>query len=121
MRIIIAGSRDFDDYPLLCETMDKLTRKLDKKKLVILSGGAKGADKLGEQWAFERGVGTVEIYHADWTKHGKSAGPIRNEEMAENADVLVAFWDGKSPGTKDMISQAKKKGLKVRVVYFGRK
>lgn len=120
MRIIVAGSRTFDDYPLLCETMDHLTRKLDKKKLVILSGGAKGADKLGEQWAFERRVGTVEVYHADWVKHGKAGGPIRNGEMTENADVLVAFWDGKSPGTKDMISQAKKKGLKVRVIYFGK-
>lgn len=120
MRIIIAGTRTFDDYPLLCETMDRLTRKLDKRRLIIVSGGAKGADKLGERWAFERGAGTVEIYHADWAKHGKAAGPIRNGEMAQAADVLIAFWDGESSGTKDMIAQAKKKGLKVRVVYFGK-
>lgn len=119
MRIIVAGSRDFNDYPFLCETMDRLTRKLDKKKLVIISGGAKGADKLGERWAFERMV-SVEIFHADWAKHGKAAGPIRNGEMADVADVLIVFWDGKSPGTKDMISQANKKGLKVRVILFGK-
>lgn len=122
MRIIIAGSRTFTDYPLLCETMDRLTCNLDKKKLVIVSGGAKGADKLGEQWAFERGIGTVEIFHADWTKHDKSAGPIRNGEMVDSCrpgkDVAVFFWDGSSLGTKDCLRKAKKRGLKVRVISF---
>lgn len=61
-----------------------------------------------------------EVFRADWDKHGKAAGPIRNQEMLDNgkADALVAFWDGKSPGTKDMIRRAKRKGIKVKVVYF---
>lgn len=117
MRIIVAGSRVFDDYLLLKRTLDHLTRKLDKSLLVILSGHAKGADIMGERWCFEALVKS-EIHHADWDKHGKAAGHIRNEEMVKVADSLVAFWDGKSTGTKHMIDIAKKKGLNVRVITF---
>lgn len=117
MRIIVAGSRDFDDYDLLCEKMDRFVRRLDKGKTVILSGGAKGADRLGERWAYENGI-TVEVYRADWDKYGKAAGMIRNSEMVENASALVAFWDGESRGTADTISKAEQKGLQVRVVKF---
>ena len=117
MRIIVCGSRSFADFDLLKHTLDRLTRKLDKGKLVILSGHAQGADRLGEQWAFERAINR-EVYHANWDKHGEAAGPIRNQEMVENAGALVAFWNGTSAGTKDVIIQARKHKLKVRVVLF---
>lgn len=115
MRIIVAGSRTFDDYALLEKTMDRLTRKL--KTVIVLNGGAEGADRLGEKWAFSRWH-TVMNYFADWEKYGKAAGAIRNQEMVANADALCAFWDGKSPGTKDVIAKARKAKLKVRVILF---
>jgi hypothetical protein len=115
MKIIIAGSRTFDDFALLEKTMDAITRKL--KKVIILSGTAAGADTLGENWAYSRWH-TVMRYHPDWDKDGKVAGVIRNREMVKNADGLVAFWDGSSPGTKDVIAKAKKKGIRVKVVLF---
>ena len=118
MRIIIAGGRSFDDRQLLYSVMDKVTKKLDKKKLVILSGHAEGADKLGEEWAYSRMVGTVRVHHPDWNKHKKAAGVIRNGEMVAEADGLVAFWDGESKGTEDVIIRARKAKLKVKIVMY---
>lgn len=116
MRVIVCGSRDFENYSLLNEELNNWLGELDKKKLVILSGAAKGADTLGEKWAYANYV-TVERYHADWEKHGKAAGPIRNSEMLEaGAQACIAFWDGISRGTKDMIDKARAKGIKVKVV-----
>lgn len=123
MRIIVAGSRTFDDYPLLKRTMDKILAHVKRSKIdtsiKIISGGAKGADRLGEQWAYENMI-SYEIFRADWGKHGKAAGPIRNQEMIDEgkADALVALWDGRSPGTKDMVKRARKAGLKVKIVRF---
>lgn len=82
---------------------------------VVLSGGARGIDKMGEDWAVQHGL-PIDIYPALWNKHGKAAGPIRNARMAENADALVAFWDGESRGTRNMIEEAKRRGLKVMEV-----
>ena len=115
LRVIIAGGRDFDDYELLCRTMDTLL--IHKSSVTVLCGKAKGADTLGERYAKDRGY-TVEYYPADWEKFGRSAGYLRNEEMAKNADALVAFWDGKSKGTGHMISLARKHGLKIRVKQY---
>lgn len=80
----------------------------------VLSGGARGADKLGERWAVDNDI-PYELWLADWEKHGKAAGQIRNRQMAENAEALIAFWDGRSRGTKNMIDTAKELGLEVRV------
>ena len=114
-RVIIAGSRSFNDYAVLRMACDKL---LVKKKLthhiVVVSGTARGADSLGEKYALERGY-AVERFPADWQQYGKTAGPIRNRLMADNAEALIAFWDGHSTGTKDMITEAKKKGMAVRI------
>ena len=122
MRVIVAGSRTWSDYALLAKELDRLTNKLDRKKLVILSGGADGADKLGEKWCFERMV-SYQRFPADWHKYGKRAGHIRNSEMLEEgkADALIAFWNGSSPGTADIIRKARKKGIKVRVIRPKRK
>ena len=115
LRIIIAGGRDFNDYKTLCGVCDYMFQK--QKEIEIVSGTANGADKLGEQYANEMGY-PIKQFPADWDKHGKKAGYLRNKEMAEYADALLALWDGKSKGTKSMIDLAKKNNLKVRVVRY---
>ncbi len=115
MKIIIAGGRTFDDYDLLCQICDK-TLSL-QSEIEIVSGTANGADKLGEKYASEKGY-PIKQFPADWDKYGKSAGYKRNEEMAKYADALIAFWDGKSRGTKHMINLAKRYELKVKIVIF---
>jgi hypothetical protein len=113
-KIVIAGSRTFDDYLLLRKKMDHFTREL-KSPPIIVTGGAKGADTLGVRWAMERGFYTM-TYYPDWEKFGRKAGFLRNQTMAENANALVAFWDMKSRGTAHMINLARDKGLSVKVV-----
>lgn len=117
-KVIIAGGRHFSNYELLKEKCDYyLQHKLQEGRVVIISGHATGADALGERYAKERGL-SLDAHPADWNKHGKAAGPIRNAEMAEVADALIAFWDGVSRGTKNMIDTAKSKGLKVAIVRY---
>jgi len=119
LKVIIAGSRGFGDYYLLANKCSKILIGAMSKdgEVEIVSGGADGADKLGERYAAEKGL-SVKLFPADWKQYGKAAGPLRNKQMAEYADALIAFWDGVSPGTKDMIEQATAKGLKTRVIYF---
>lgn len=88
-----------------------------KIKIIIVSGKARGADTLGEQFAKEMGF-EVEEYPADWDEYGKAAGAIRNEQMASNSEYLMAFWDGKSRGTAHMIKTARRKGLEVRIIKY---
>ena len=111
MRTIIAGSRSFTDYFKLVEALSHLDITC------VISGGAKGADSLGEEYAKEKGI-PIERYPAQWDLHGKSAGYKRNILMAEKAEALVAFWDGSSRGTKHMIDIARKKGLEIEVVRY---
>ena len=115
MKVIIAGGRTFNDYDLLCQNCDKALSL--QTEIEIVSGTANGADKLGEKYAKEKGY-PIKQFPADWDKYGKSAGYKRNEEMAKYADALIAFWDGKSKGTKHMIDLAKRYELKVKVVIF---
>jgi len=117
-RVIIAGGRDFSDYALLKSTMDTLLSNI-KKDVTVVCGKARGADTLGEQYAKERGY-AVAYFPADWDKYGKAAGFIRNRQMAQNADALVAFWNGKSRGTKNMIELAKQYGLKLRIKRYSK-
>lgn len=117
-RVIIAGCRDFNNYVLLKERCDYfLQRKLMECDVIIVSGHAPGADALGERYAQEMGL-QIELYPADWDQYGRAAGPRRNAEMAAVADALIAFWDGQSRGTKNMIDTARQKGLKTAVVRF---
>jgi hypothetical protein len=112
MKVIIAGSRTFDNYDLLFEKCSEIVKDFDSVEIV--SGNAKGADRLGERFAKENGF-ALTLFPADWEKFGKSAGYIRNKEMAEYADILIVFWDGVSKGTKHMIDSAEKNKLKVIV------
>ena len=117
-KVIIAGSRGFSNYKLLKEKCNEYLREKRKEyNIIIISGGARGADTLGEKYAQDEGF-SLEVFPANWNKFGKSAGFIRNEQMAEIADALIAFWDGKSNGTKHMIEIMENKKLLVRVVNY---
>lgn len=124
MKLIIAGGRDFEDKTLACKKFIEFCQFLNRDKLhkinpvtEIVSGTARGADKTGEWVAGFYSI-PVAKFPADWDKHGKRAGYLRNAEMADCADALLAFWDGKSKGTKHMIDLATKKGLIVKVVNY---
>jgi hypothetical protein len=108
MKVIIAGSREVTDYSLI----ESAIAESGFETTQIISGGARGVDKLGEQYAKEKNV-PCRVMTANWDQYGKAAGYIRNEQMAEVADALIAIWDGKSKGTFNMINIAKKKNLKV--------
>lgn len=98
MNIIVAGSRTFTNYKLLEEVLDKYITPND----TIISGVAKGADMLGIVYSYRHNI-KVKRFPANWNLYGKSAGYKRNVEMANNADILIAFWNGISRGTKHMI------------------
>lgn len=105
MKIIIAGSRTFNDYQYLSEQLDLFCK--DKEDIEIVSGMARGADILGYRYAKEHNL-KVSSFPADWDVYGKSAGYIRNMQMGDYADYLIAFWDGKSKGTEHMINYMKR-------------
>ncbi len=106
MRTIIAGSRNITDINVVREAVKKSKFSITE----VVSGCAKGVDKLGEEIAKELGL-PIKRFPAKWDEYGKRAGFIRNEEMAEYADALIAVWDGKSKGTKHIINLAAKNGL----------
>ena len=114
-RVIICGSRKFTNYNLLKLSLDRYFDNTEG--VVILSGDANGADKLGEQYAEWRHI-PIEHYPADWDRYGKRAGMMRNLEMSEDADECVAFIAKgcESKGTRNMISIMKRKGKKVTVI-----
>jgi hypothetical protein len=114
-RLIVAGSRDFNDYPLLCSKLDYLLQR--QPYTIIVSGAARGADSLGERYAREHGL-PIDQYPADWVNLGKRAGYVRNEQMAKVANACVCFWDGVSPGTKSMIKLARQYNLDTRVIIY---
>ena len=114
--VIVAGSRSFNDYTLLAAKLDKvLVNKMPD--VVIVSGGARGADTLAIEYAQRHGL-KCDVMPADWNRHGKRAGFMRNADMANHADALVAFWDGQSRGTAHMVRLMQQKGKPVRVVRF---
>ena len=118
MRMIIAGGRDFTDTD---SAADYLIKLVEENKIpdtpTIISGGARGADKVGENLAKMFDL-PLEIYPADWNTYGKSAGYRRNTQMADTADVLVAFWDKSSKGTEHMIKCMQSLGKPVHILYY---
>ncbi len=115
MNIAIIGGRDFTDYELVKETIKLFETEegiLIKDFTHIVSGGAKGADSLAKKFANEFGIPLIEHF-PNWEKYKKAAGYIRNELIINDSDVVFAFWDGKSKGTKNSIdiARAKKKTL----------
>ena len=122
MKVIVAGGRDFKDYNYAMQSIASILLGIESNsdEIEFVSGHAKGADAIGEQYAKEYGY-KLKLFPANWDKYGKSAGVIRNKEMAEYASpdgVLIAFWDKKSRGTANMIKEATRCGLKVCVCVY---
>ena len=123
LRVIVAGTRTFTDQQLLYSTLDSILADYpeDKYKIIIISGCAKGADSIAIQYAKDHDY-EIKKFPAEWDKLGKSAGVRRNLQMAQYASdiyhqgLLVAFWNGESPGTKNMIEVAKRYNLPVQIV-----
>lgn len=115
MKIIIAGGRDFKDYELLKRICNDILPEF--KNVSLVSGTARGADRLGERYAEENGY-KVEKFPANWKRNGKAAGYMRNIEMAKYADGLIAFWDNDSRGTGSMIGFASEYKLMTVVSYY---
>ena len=122
-RVIVAGSRCFNDYGLLEQELDKLFKKNDEfvgKEIKIISGMALGADALAIDYADKHKL-TKILFPANWKRYPLVAGFLRNEDMLSVATHLVAFWDGESTGTRHMIEIAKGKGIPVWVFTTKRK
>jgi hypothetical protein len=115
MKVIIAGSRDFNDYDRLRSYCDHVLQ--NQTEVEIVSGAARGADQMGERYANEKGY-PIKRFKPDWDRLGKSAGYVRNSDMAEYADALIAFWDGSSKGSEHMINIATKHNLKIRIYKY---
>lgn len=110
MKVAVIGSRTFNDYPKLEQELNSIP-----SIKIIISGGASGADKLSEVYADSKSIETL-IIKPDWKRYSRGAGAVRNTEIVENADYVVAFWDGKSKGTLDSINKCKKKNIKLKIV-----
>lgn len=136
VNLAIIGSREFNDYELLTKIMKPLLQILSQKQITFISGGAIGADLLGEKWADEMGI-SKKIFKADWdnlensvenpckikyNKFGKPynclAGFNRNKDIIRNADIIFAFWDGKSKGTLDSLTLAKNEKKETFIVDY---
>ncbi len=112
MKIIIAGSRHFDDIRYVEEAVRQCSFNITE----VVSGAARGADTLGETWARNNGV-KVSTFHAEWYELGKKAGMLRNSAMAGSADGLIAIWDGRSVGTADMIRRMRRLDKPIFIYY----
>ena len=113
-KLAIIGGRDFNDQDLLLKYMGLF---LFEDVEEIVSGGANGADSLGERYANYYGI-PVKIFKAEWAKYSKSAGFIRNQTIVDNCDMVLAFWDGVSRGTADTIAKAKKAKKPTFIIYY---
>lgn len=113
MRVLVCGGRNFSDWVLLGDTLDKFHAQTPFSALI--HGAAKGADTLAHEWAEQRGI-RIDWFRADWTKYRKAAGPIRNTRMLEEGkpDLVIAFKGGK--GTRNMITQALAANVPVEVI-----
>ena len=112
LTVLICGGRDFADKHLFAKYIDILNPEK------VISGGANGADTLASLYSKSRKIKCV-VVPADWETHGKSAGYVRNQEMIDmKPDLVVAFWDGMSRGTKDTISRATRKKIHTMIIYY---
>ena len=114
MLCIIAGSRCVRESDVVF-AMNFCPWKKDIRK--VISGTAYGADRFGERWAVREGLEVIR-FPAQWDTYGLSAGPRRNKEMSDNADCLIAIWNGVSTGTMSMINYSKKIGLRTMIYFY---
>jgi len=120
MNIAIVGGRDFSDYTLLKESLSAYISIYSGIPDNIVSGGAKGADTLAAQFAADMDIPLL-VFKPDYQKYGRGATLVRNTQIIENADVVFAFWDGQSKGTKDSITKAKKLQKELHIISYGEK
>jgi hypothetical protein len=113
MTIAIIGSRNLTDKQLIYQKLDAIFA--NRKPDLIVSGGAKGPDTLGVLWGRDNEV-AVKEFIPDWEKYGRGAGFKRNTQIVEAADLVIAFWDGESRGTKDSIDKARKLNKRVEII-----
>jgi hypothetical protein len=113
MTLIIAGSRTFTDYQHMCQALAPERHRITE----VIHGGARGADQLGFRWAVRHHVRS-RCFAADWRRFGKSAGIRRHSQLAQAGDLLIAFWDGRSPGTAHMMRCMQQLGKPVVVIRF---
>jgi hypothetical protein len=116
MNIAIVGGRDFNDYTLLKESILAYIDAHEKPENIV-SGGAKGADTLAAQFAAEMGIPLL-IFNPNYQRYGRGATLVRNTQIIENAEVVFAFWDGQSKGTKDSIKKAEKLEKELYVIKY---
>ena len=109
MTYAVIGSRDYRNYEQFRATLDGYT---DITRIV--SGGARGPDGMAERYARDKGI-PCDVFAADWANLGKAAGIIRNTDIINAAEAVIAFWDGKSTGTKDSLKKAIKQNKPVNV------
>lgn len=114
MRLAVVGSRGFDDYEYLKATIEKINADIE----CIISGGARGADSLAARYSREKGIALRE-YLPEYDKYGRGAPIVRNRLIVDDCDTLIAFWDGKSRGTRDSIDYARRQGRKVIIELTG--
>jgi len=112
MKTIIAGSRKITRYAFIEEAVAQSHFVITE----VVSGCAEGVDLSGEEYAEHNNI-PIKRFPADWKGFGYAAGKIRNHEMADYAEALIAIWNGKSPGTRHMIETAHDAGLEVFVYY----
>ena len=110
MKVIIAGSRNITEYAVVIQAIKESFFDITE----VVSGGARGVDSLGEQFAGEYAK-DFKLFPADWAALGKKAGYVRNTQMAKYAEALIAIWDGQSKGTEHMINQARQYGLQIYI------
>jgi len=114
MKIAVVGSREFKDKNFIWNRLSERMIMPDTGGFTVVSGGARGVDTYAENFAKEHNIPTI-IFPAQWRKYGKKAGYLRNEKIVAEADTIVAFWDGKSKGTKHSIDLAIKAGKPVDI------
>ena len=115
-KVAIGGCRYYTDYKLFKSCLDEILKD-QKDEIIIISGHCSGVDLMAERYATESGL-KAEIFYPEWEKYGRAAGPIRNKKMVEAANIVIAFWDGKSKGTKSLIKYAeisKKEIIKIDI------
>lgn len=112
MKLMVTGSRNWNDYSTLMEELDQWKRLATE----LLHGGAGGADQMADRWAKENGV-AVRMLEPDYAKHKAAAPHVRNTELVKQADGVLAFWDGQSKGTASTIAKARHAGKLLRIVF----
>ena len=118
MRVIVAGGPDYDGGAI---SIEEVVKNSGLNVATVLSGGERGAGLAVERWAEAKGV-ELEVYLSDWKRHKYRASHVRNEEMAKDADAMIALWDGKNPTISHLMSlmEAKKKPVYIHWRWRGK-